>query len=738
MLPIASRNRGLSSCTRQSGRWDEYCRGTVALPATLRTLDLRLVNPKPSSAVRRLGLTNVDIKPTLLSLTQPLTKQAIPTAILLGAAFVSIVALLIYCLTLAPTVTFVDSGELIVAARFLGVAHPPGFPLYLVLAHLVSLLPIGTIAERINFASALFAAFACGMLTLVAAELIASCSFLSARSSDKRRKATKLKSAGERSFTANGWLTLLSAIAAGLVLTFSQTLWSYATIAEVYTLNSFLILTILFLMLRWRRCIVTEASYAAGKAKSRANIPATTRYDAWLYAAAIVFGLGLGVHHVTIGLLLPALAAIVWRTQGLRFFTSRRLLYAALVSIAALAAVDSYLPLAASCKPILNWGDPSSFQALWWHITGRQYQVFVSFTPAIAGRELIRFGNFLFREFGFCWLPLPLLFAAVGYISMFRCDRTAFWFLILIVLFNLGYALNYEIAEDKDAYYLPTFISIVIACGYGMRDVVQRFAPSIRAPAAGLMLLIPLLGFFAHWPYNNRSHYFIAHDYVENIQSTVEPNGLLLTLDWQVASPMLYTREIEQRRRDIKAIDVQLLRRSWYFDHLRQSYPKLIERSRDQVDAYVSELKKWEQNPDLYAQNTMLTQRIENAFQHMLQSFVKKELEIAPVYVTAELILTKESQNINFIEWLTHNFQAVPLGLIFQLTRDNEFHDPGEPQLQTRGLIDGTIRFADDDVVKLKVLPTYRIMLQSRGQYLAHFHQPQRAAAAFEQAQRFE
>ena len=76
---------------------------------------------------------------------------------------------------------------------------------------------------------------------------------------------------------------------------------------------------------------------------------------------------------------------------------------------------------------------------------------------------MIKFGHLLFREFGFCWLPLPLLFAVIGYISMFRRDRTAFWFLILIVLFNLGYAVNYEIAEDKDAYYLPTFISIAAA-----------------------------------------------------------------------------------------------------------------------------------------------------------------------------------------------------------------------------------------------------------------------------------
>jgi hypothetical protein len=666
---------------------------------------------------------------------QPFSEKSYCSKILVAAGVVFLTSLVLYRLTLAPTVTLVDSGELIVVARFLGVAHPPGFPLYLMLAHLVSLLPFGSIAFRMNAASAIFAALACGVLTLVAAELIAGSSFASKPRSEQRKNASKSKIFGKDTFA---WLTLGSAISSGLLLAFSRTLWSYATIAEVYTLNTLLILTILFLMLRWRRRIRNAANAASIRSRSRRGIPAITGYDSWLYAAAIVFGLALGVHHVTVGLLLPALAAMVWRTQGIGFFASRRLFYAAVVSLAALVAIDSYLPLAASARPILNWGDPSSFRALWWHITGRQYQVFVSFTPAIAGQELIKFGNFVLREFGFWWLPLPLLFSAIGYSSMFRRDRTAFWFLILIILFNLGYALNYEIAEDKDAYYLPTFISVAAAGGYGMREVLRRFAAGIRPLAAGLMLVIPLPGLLAHWPYDNRSHYFIAHDYVENIQGAIEPNGLLLTLDWQVASPMLYTREIEQRRRDIKAIDVQLLRRSWYFDYLRRSYPDLIERSRDKVDTYVAELTKWEQNPVVYAQNTVLTQRIENAFQQMLQSFINRELEIAPVYVTAELILTKDNQNINFIEWLTRNFQAVPHGLVFQLTRDNEFHDPGEPPLQTRGLIDGTIRFADDDVVKLKVLPIYKVMLQSRGQYLAHFHQPERAAAAFEEAKRFE
>src|SRR5207249_766981 len=147
---------------------------------------------------------------------------------------------------------------------------------------------------------------------LVAAELIACSSFVSKLKRVDRKRAPKPKVAGKDTSLTDGWLTLASAISCGLLLTFSRTLWSYATIAEVYTLNSLLILTILFLMLRWRRCIVNDANNAAIKRKSRRGIPTIIEYDPWLYAAAIVFGLALGVHHVTVGLLLPALAAIVW------------------------------------------------------------------------------------------------------------------------------------------------------------------------------------------------------------------------------------------------------------------------------------------------------------------------------------------------------------------------------------------------------------------------------------------
>src|SRR5678815_2898148 len=165
--------------------------------------------------------------------TRPFTSQV--ELICAGAVF--LVALVVYSWTLAPAVTLTDSGELIVAAYGLGVAHPPGFPLWIILAHLASLVPVGNVAVRINFSSAVFAALACAMLTLVVAELLVTASCFAA---PRRRNKAARQGSNIESSHVDGLLMFAPAVGAGLLMAFSRTLWSYATITEVYTLNAFL------------------------------------------------------------------------------------------------------------------------------------------------------------------------------------------------------------------------------------------------------------------------------------------------------------------------------------------------------------------------------------------------------------------------------------------------------------------------------------------------------------------
>ncbi len=308
------------------------------------------------------------------------------------------VALALYTWTLAPTVTLVDSGELIVAAQGLGVPHPPGFPLYVLLAHAITWLPVGSIAVRVNWMSALFGALAAGGLTAVVSEALRPRPVAAARRTRTGEKA------GDGDALAP---TALPLLVGGLLLAGSRTLWSYATIAEVYTLNTFLLVTILWFMLRWRRAVGDAAR----------------RPDRFLYTAALLFGLALGVHHVTIVLTLPALAVFVHGTAGTAFFGSRRLLYAALWAVGGLL-VYAYLPLAAAAQPLLNWGDPRSLQRLWWHVTGRQYHSYFAFSPAELARQAAAFARRAVREFGPWWCPAALLWQRSACAP--RSDVTAF------------------------------------------------------------------------------------------------------------------------------------------------------------------------------------------------------------------------------------------------------------------------------------------------------------------------
>jgi tetratricopeptide (TPR) repeat protein len=684
----------------------------------------------------------------------------------IGCAVVAFVAALgLYTWTLAPTVTLVDSGELIVAARTLGVAHPPGFPLYVLLAHLATLVPFDSVAGRVNFASALFAALASSVVTLVVLEAL-----ITARISSPTNKArTKAdRKVGKRSAslvrapkdTAQEPLLIwVPCVASGLLLAFSRTLWGYATIAEVYTLNTLLILVIFFLMFRWRRGIL-EARRQDGSS-TRAKDPrgadgqtvrnegatgkgdgATARFprDASLYAAAFVFGLALGVHHVSVGLMLPAFAVVVFATEGFKFFTSRRLVYAALFGFAGLFAIYAYLPLAASRNPIMNWGDPRTLERLWWHVTGRQYQVFFSFSLNTMANQFGDFIKLAAREFSPWWLPVGPALAIGGFAALFRRDRTTFWFLVFVMAADLAYSLGYEIAEDKDAYYLPAFLAMAIAAGFGAEWLITQAksrrptSKAAQAIAAAFILFVPAAALVGNLPYDNRGHYLIARDYVDNIFSTVEPGGMLLTRDWQVYSPMLYVREIEHGRDDAVVIDINQLRRSWYFDYLARAYPTTIEQSRDKIDAFLEDLRRWEHDPDLYQRDVSLNQRINSRFYDMILALVATHIRTAPVYVTLDIAADRDSADSELTKSLAGLYQLVPQGLVFQLSTERAFQQPSGAQLITRGLVDGALKFEADDVVKVKVLPVYATMYYNRGRYLASASRHDQAIEAFKKA----
>jgi len=619
------------------------------------------------------------------------------------ALLVGVLAFAVYQRTLAPTVTFVDSGELIVAAQGLGVPHPPGFPVWALLAHAATWLPVGSVATRIHLLSAVCAAVAAGLVALLVAMLAGG----------------PIPSARKPAAPAEGWQQGLRAVpllAAGILFAFSRTLWSYATVAEVYTLNTALLAGALLCLLIWRR-----GRHAGGEAAS----------DAGLYGAAWLVGLALGVHHVSTVLTAPGLVALVIATVPPRGLGLRRVALCAGAALAGIAAY-AYLPLAASQSPLLNWGDPRTLERLWWHVTGRQYHSYLSFSAAEAGQEAAAFAVRAVREVGPWAVGPALLLMGIGALDLARRDRPVAVALLLIPAFTLSYALAYGIAEDKEAYYLPAFLVAALLTGVGAARTLQRAGTGGRsataaALAAGVLALVPAtLG--ANWRGADRSDYRLARDYVDNVLSAVAPHGMVLTFDWQLWAPWLYTRVIDDVRPDVTMIDVNLLRRPWYLELLRRQSPALVDAAQPEVDAFLEDLVAWEHDPARYARDPALTQRISARFVDLVMAFARHQLAAGPLYVTQDVVLSANPQAREVGQALSARYALVPRGLVFEVTPDRALQALPPLRWQLRGLADAAVTLDASDVVRVKVIPVYVSMLYNRGRYLAM--QGDRAGAA--------
>jgi hypothetical protein len=256
-------------------------------------------------------------------------------------------SLLLYLVTLAPTVTFEDSGELIAAAYTLGVPHEPGYPLWTMIAHLFTWLPVGDVAYRVNLMSAV-----CSSL---AAALIAWTTLLVIDGVAAARPGGRLTASAWRPELEGQalWLACGAAAAAGILAATARTTWSQSIIAEVYRLNSALVGLLALLTVAWTR---------SATPKGRVRL---------FYAICFVLGLGLTSHDTFI-LLLPVLALYgfliacrlrpTWRQSaaGIGLFFAGLLPYL-------------YLPLAARWHPVMNWGNPGTATTFWRTITRRQY-----------------------------------------------------------------------------------------------------------------------------------------------------------------------------------------------------------------------------------------------------------------------------------------------------------------------------------------------------------------------------
>lgn len=428
------------------------------------------------------------------------------------ALAVFLICLTVYSFTLCPTVYIGDSGEFVTTVYTLGIAHPPGYPLYSLLGRIfVIVLPFLDVAVRVNVFSAVCAAMSAAVVFFVAVQLTVS------------RPV---------------------AVTAALLLGFSATLWSRATIAEVYALNALFVSLVILFMVRWYRSL----------------------RDQDLMAAIFFFGLGLA-NHLLLLLLAPAvLILIVGRKREVLL---RWPLLLALLALFVLGiSAYLYLPIRASSHPPLNWGDPHTAENLFAHvIRSSQRRLFRGGEERLISRFSWFFGQLLTKEF---WIFGGL--AVVG-IWRLRKEWPVLVFLVLIVLANVTFTVlrRMPLSADFDAYFITTFICIALLVSVSLRGVLDWITGRLRSlrnfkgstVLVPPMLVLPAIVCFTNFQRNDMSENYIGSDYAHNILVSLKPNSILFTYRDEETFLPWYLKHVTGEARDVDVVNPRLMRSDW-------------------------------------------------------------------------------------------------------------------------------------------------------------------------------
>ena len=528
-------------------------------------------------------------------------------------------------ITLAPTVTLWDAGEFITAAKVLGVPHPPGTPLFVLVGHLWgAVMPIGSYAWRLNLMSACFSAAGAGCLFLVAHRLL-------------QDEAP--------------WLRLGGAAAAAILSAFTFTGWQNSNETEVYTFATFSIAAICWLCLRWRDVRATARAphillliiyiaalsvgnhllaLLAGPAVSLfmlhtlRTLPAAEPADRqmewaeWgavtaLWFMLVAVGLGSTTLLILGGVALAAAAA--WC-----LVTGSRAFPLVAIGIAAVGvSIYGFLYIRAGLHPVLNEADPETWKNLVAVIRREQFgsrglldnPMFFP-GPDNPGRTLAMFGQQLlsyFNYYSWQWaraLPpvvmvtVALIFATLGSLGFWfisRRDRGITWLLgvlwlvtgiglVVYMNFKAGFSIFWNLypsmdqheVRERDYFFVVSFQVWGMFAAFGLvgllRVVSRPVVLRVGAAAAALIVVLP---FAANFTAATRrgADAMVARDFAFNLVQSVEPYGVLFTYGDNDTFPVWYLQEVEGVRQDVTLINLSLANLDWYLSQLasRQTRP---------------------------------------------------------------------------------------------------------------------------------------------------------------------
>ena len=389
----------------------------------------------------------------------------------------------LYLATAPRTVVLEDDSLFVLSAWFLGVEHPPGYPLYVLLGKLATLTPLGSPAWRVHALSGLFGALACAVLFLIARAL---------------------------------GLGRAPAYLAALGLGVSAVYWSQAIIADVYSLHALLLFTLLLLSLRAHACAV--------RGQDLGRLPDLT---------ALISGLGLANHWPLLLLSAPGLALLWWPALPRLWCRLPRLLL--WLAVGLLPYV--WLVWRSQMQPPISFQGPldSWREVLEFLLRGRYSGVDDSLSAGPADK--LSYALWLLRQAA-AQLTLPGgLLALLGFLEQWRrwgLPRAAALALVLagptlLLLALLDFDYDALHREAFRVYPVAAWGVLALWAGLGLTVLAGR-VPALRrrgvAPSMVAMLLTALL--IINWTRNDRADDWLAEALARQLLNGVPYGGTLL------------------------------------------------------------------------------------------------------------------------------------------------------------------------------------------------------------------
>ncbi len=408
-----------------------------------------------------------------------------------------------------------DSPETAAVCALLGVGHPPGYPLHVLLGHLFSC-----------FLGALGACLAAGL-----AFFLASPPGVGAWDSP--------------SFPA-AWA---GALLAGGLLALGPVYWGEALLAKgsVYLLDADFTLALL---------CVARAGGGAGAARLF-----------WL-----LMGLALANHYMTQVLLLPAYLLLPWGREG----KGRLPLAAAAWALPGLS-LWAYLPLRAACHPAVNWGGIHSL-AGWADYMARRQYLPMEVTRGLSGslHVLAGCGRAVLLQAGAlgCLAGLGGLVLAWRRALPWR----GFW-LACLGLFSVVPALYLNLpgrAIELARYYLfPAYLCAALLAGMFLARVLER--GRVRAWLAPLLAAGLLAQALALAPGLGRAGYYYGWDYGRNLMLGAPRGGLLFSESDAALFESWYFQNWRGLRPDLAVVPEPMLPGRWTRALLARRFPEILQ-----------------------------------------------------------------------------------------------------------------------------------------------------------------